>query len=270
MAHNDQAGGSRTGGDNAYLSMLAQYKHADNEEIEHAADDEMEAPSASEAERGDAGTTTSGAEEGGPSGSEARKDRKRKKREPNKLGTTQHAFTEVDPKSGLPTKPEKYAKGYGIQLGCIARDWGGINDDNLKAKDNEGLAAYLIDTVHTRYKFPAPYNNKDIKTNIVNTQALGKLGKAFSTWRSDVRKMIEEEGAGFDEIHKMWPSISEEDFKEFSAIEATAAKKNLRQWGKEMQKKNVAPHNLESRGYAGKEPIWQKEDARREGPSPYD
>ena len=135
----------------------------------------------------------------------------------------------MDPKSGLPTKPEKYAKGYGIQLGCIAREWGRINDDNLKAKDNEGLAAYLIDKVHTRYKFPAPYNNKDIKTNIVNTQALGKLGKAFSTWRSDVRKMIEEEGAGFDEIHKMWSSISEEDFEEFKAIEATAAKQKLRQ-----------------------------------------
>ena len=71
----------------------------------------METPSTSEAERGDTGTTTSGTEEGGPSGSEARKDRKRKKREPNKLGTTQHAFTEVDPKSGLPTKPGKYVKG---------------------------------------------------------------------------------------------------------------------------------------------------------------
>ena len=79
-------GGSQTGGDDAYLSMLGQYTGAD-EEIEYA-DDEMEVPSASEAERGDAGTTTSGAEEGGPSGSEARKDRKRKKREPNKLGTT--------------------------------------------------------------------------------------------------------------------------------------------------------------------------------------
>ena len=37
-----------------------------------------------------------------------------------------------------------------------------------------------------------------------------------------------------------------------------------------MQKKNVSPNNLGSRGYAGKEPIWQKEDARREGPNPYD
>ena len=72
----------------------------------------------------------------------------------------QHAFTEVDPKSGLPTKPEKYVKGYGLQLGCIAREWGKINDDNLKAKENEGLAAYLIDKLHTRYKFPAPYDNK--------------------------------------------------------------------------------------------------------------
>ena len=91
--------------------MLAQYKHGDDEEIKHAADDEMEAPSASETERGDDGTTTSGAEEGGPSGSEARRECKRKKREPNKLGSTQHAFTEVDPKRSLPTKAEKYVKG---------------------------------------------------------------------------------------------------------------------------------------------------------------
>ena len=80
--------------------------------------------------------------------------------------------------------------------------------------------------------------------------------------------MIEEEGAGFDEIDKMWPSISEEGFEEFKAIEATTAKQ--RQWGKDMQKKNVAPHNLGSRGYARKEPMWKKEDARREGPNPYD
>ena len=102
----------------------------------------MEAPSASEAERGNAGTTTSGTEEGGPSGSKASRERKCKKRVPNKLGSNQHAFTEVDLKSGLPTKPEKYVKGHGLQLGCIAREWGKINNDNLKAKDNEGLAAY--------------------------------------------------------------------------------------------------------------------------------
>ena len=77
--------------------MLGQYTGAD-EEIEHA-DDEMEAPSASEAERGDARTTTSGVEEGGPCGSEASRERKCKKREPNKLCSTQHAFIEVDPKA---------------------------------------------------------------------------------------------------------------------------------------------------------------------------
>ena len=84
-------------------------------------------------------------------------------------------------------------------------------------------------------------SNKDIKTIVVNTQALGKLGKAFATWRGDVRKMIKDEGAGFDEIHKAWPSISEEDYEEFKAIEATAAKQKQRQWGKDMQKKNIAP-----------------------------
>ena len=78
MAHNDQARGCRTGGDDLYLSMLGQYTGAD-EEREHA-NDEMEAPSASEAERGDAGTTTSGAEEGDPSGREASRECERKKR----------------------------------------------------------------------------------------------------------------------------------------------------------------------------------------------
>ena len=87
MAHNNQSRGSRTGGDDLYLSMLGQYTGTD-EETEHVADDEMEAPSASNSERGDAGTTTSGAEEGGPSGSEASREHKRKKRELNKLGST--------------------------------------------------------------------------------------------------------------------------------------------------------------------------------------
>ena len=77
---------------------------------------EMEAPSASEAEHGDAGTTTSGTEEGGPSGSEARKYRKRKKREPNKLGTTQHGFIEVDPKSGLLQSRKNMSKGTASSL----------------------------------------------------------------------------------------------------------------------------------------------------------
>ena len=40
--------------------------------------------------------------------------------------------------------------------------------------------------------------------------------------------------------------------------------------GKDARAKNLAPHNLGSRGYAGKERVWAKEDAAREGPNPYD
>ena len=36
-----------------------------------------------------------------------------------------------------------------------------------------------------------------------------------------------------------------------------------------MLDKNVAPHNLGSRGYPGKQPVWDKEDAERKGPDPY-
>ena len=40
-----------------------------------------------------------------------------------------------------------------------------------------------------------------------------------------------------------------------------------------MREKNIGNHNLESRGYAGKEPIWAKEDAAiiADGkPNPFD
>ena len=36
-----------------------------------------------------------------------------------------------------------------------------------------------------------------------------------------------------------------------------------------MHNKNVAPHNLGSRGYPGKQSVWDKEDAERKGPDPY-
>ena len=46
--------------------------------------------------------------------------------------------------------------------------------------------------------------------------------------------------------------------------------KKLREWGKDARAKNLAPHNLGSRGYAGKEKVWAKEDLERKGPNPYD
>ena len=36
----------------------------------------------------------------------------------------------------------------------------------------------------------------------------------------------------------------------------------LRAWGKQQQGLNIGVHKLGSRGYAGKEPVWERQDAR--------
>ena len=109
----------------------------------------------------------------------------------------------------------------------------------------------------------------ELKTNLVNQLALSKFNKAVGTWRTSLREMIEE-GAGFDEIHAMWPSISEQDLADFKTAEEEERRKKLREWGKHGCAKNLAPHNLGSRGYPRKERVWAKEDAERKGPNPYD
>lgn len=91
---------------------------------------------------------------------------------------------------GIPTEPDKYAKGYGLALGCIVRDFGNINQENIRDKENSHVATHLISKLHASYCFPKDYDNDDMKTNIVNTFALGKFSKAFSTWRSEVRKAV--------------------------------------------------------------------------------
>ena len=40
--------------------------------------------------------------------------------------------------------------------------------------------------------------------------------------------------------------------------------KALRQWGRELRDKNLGNHHLGSRGYPGKQDIWDKEDAEYE------
>ena len=79
----------------------------------HEANDEMEETHHEDGNE----TNTSGAGGDGTSGSEA--TCKRKARRPNQLGTTRESFTEVDPKSGLPTTSYEYAKSYVNQIGCI-------------------------------------------------------------------------------------------------------------------------------------------------------
>ena len=268
MSNNDEAGGSRVPVDpeehHPYFSMLAgEHFDADQHDEDGDAGNETTTSGAGDGNE----TTTSGAGDGNvTSGSEAK--RQRKERGPNKLRTIREEFTEVDPASGLPTLPVHVAKGYGNSIGCILRELVNLNEEDLRSKSNEPLATLLIQRLHARYKFPEPYDNLDIKKNLANTFALGKFSKALSTWKGYVRQELDA-GSDFDKIKGHWPSISEEDFNVFKAKHDLPATKALRKWGKDMHKKNVAPHNLGSRGYPGKQPVWDKEDAERKGPDPY-
>ena len=58
--------------------------------------------------------------------------------------------------------------------------------------------------------------------------------------------------------------------EDFKTAEEEERRKKLREWVKDARAKNLAPHNLGSRSYAGKEKVWAKEDAERKGPNPYD
>ena len=78
------------------------------------------------------------------------------------------------------------------------------------------------------------------------------------------------DGADFDTIHATWPAIEEADFEEFNKAEKEERRKKMLKWGKDARAKNLAPHNLGSGGYAGKENLWAKEDAERKWPNPYD
>jgi uncharacterized protein YfbU (UPF0304 family) len=201
-------------------------------------------------------TTASGAARGG---SETSSQAKRCRRRPNRVGTVRELVRAVDPASGLPTEPKKLAKGYGLQVAAILRDVVNLNEVDIRDKNKVHLRIQLISRLHARYEFPDDYNNQDLTKNIVNTAALAKFSKALSSFKTMVRGMISE-GDGFEEIHRHFPRVTEEDLKVFLANEELEATKTLQAWGKKMREQNIGNHHLGCHGYDGKEEIWEKED----------
>ena len=67
-------------------------------------------------------------------------------------------------------------------------------------------------------------------------------------------------GAGYAEIHRHFPKVTEVDLAAFLANEDLDHTKEQTAWGKMMRDKNIGNHHLSCRGYDGKEPIWEKED----------
>jgi hypothetical protein len=134
----------------------------------------------------------------------------------------------VDPTSGIPKEPLNFTKGYGLQLVAILRDIVNVNETNLQKKDH--LRVQLISRLHARYEFPPEYKNQDLKKNIVNRYALTRCTKHLSSYKTMLREMIADH-EHFEEVHRHFPRMTEEDFKVFLANEADDFTKAQRKWG---------------------------------------
>ena len=112
--------------------------------------------------------------------------------------------------------------------------------------------------MHTRFKFPDEYDNLDQKKNQVNNHAIHKFSKTLSTWKSYARKLLDED---FSVVHAKWPTISEEDWNTFKSLNESPTVISHSTWGKDMRSKTLSNHTLGSRGFVGKKPKWDKQDA---------
>ena len=58
--------------------------------------------------------------------------------------------------------------------------------------------------------------------------------------------------------------LDQEEFEEFKLSLQTDEAVKWTKWGKDMRDQNIGNHRLGIRGYRGKQPIWDKEDAELE------
>ena len=171
-----------------------------------AEDDHTDATTDGAAE--DATTNDGGARTDG-----SQSKRQWKDRHLNALRTVKEEFTQVD-SDGNPTEPKHIVKGYSVQLGCILQSTVSINTENLRHKDRGNLRNLLFTKLHERYKFPAEFENTSLKGNKVNNAAVTKMSTALSTWKSNVKRMIEK-GESYEKIKEKNPSITEDDYNDF-------------------------------------------------------
>jgi hypothetical protein len=176
----------------------------------------------------------------------------RKARRPNELTNETFVITRVDDR-GVPASPVKFAKGYSNAIGCIVRESVKITCKNLRAKVNDNLREKLFKRLFSRYVVPADDKER------VKTKALGMMIKALNTWRTMANTMKEKDFQSV--IKQKWPQIDEEDWKQFIASHTNDEFKHKSEWGKRMRSQNKFYHKLGSRGYLGKRPTWDKEDA---------
>ena len=160
------------------------------------------------------------------------------------------------------------AAGYGLQVACILREVVPVYEDNIRDANKAGLRLRLIKRLHERYEFPPAYRadengNHDMKKlNAVNNFALTKMSKALSSWRTRVKKLINDKKS----VEEIWKKerVNEEDLRIFQGRLGLPSADAMSEWGKWMKSKNVGHHHLESGGYFAAEPKWEKQDAEWE------
>jgi len=263
MANNDEAGGS---GSKAFWELSQEMEEQSHLYEDGAFPTDPETTDGT-AEDDTTNATTDGAAEdattddGGAHTDGSQPNRQRKDRRPIVLRTLKEEVTEVD-SDGNPTAPERIVKGYSLQLGCILRSTVSINTENLRQPDRGNLRNLLFTKLHERYKFPTEFANTSLKGNKVNNVALTKMSKALSTWKSNVKRMIEKDES-YEKIKQKNPSITEDDYNDFKINCSSTANSQSSQWGKEMRELNIGEHTLGPGGYRVAEPIWDKEEADR-------
>ena len=202
---------------------------------------------------GDQGHTDVGAG-GNPPSAKKKSTKPRKDRTPQAVTTVTDTFTKVS-LSGQPQEPRNIAKGYGMQLGCILRETVSINTYDLRSPQHEALRAQLLKKLHERYIFPDDEGKKK-----VDNFAITKMNTALTSWRGRVKAKIGENKT-WEEISAKEPYIDREEFEVLKEALKSPEAVKWTEWGKQMRALNLGNHTLGSGGYAGKKPIWDKEDA---------
>jgi hypothetical protein len=260
MAHNNEAGGS--GGKQFWeLSQEMEEQPHRYEDATEDTDPDYTTPSGVGDDTTDGAAEDATTDDGGAHTDGSQPNKQRKDRRPNALRTLKEEFTQVD-SDGNPTEPKHIVKGYSLQLGCILRSTVSINTENLRHPDRGNLRNLLFTKLHERYKFPAEFENTSLKGNKVNNAALTKMSKALSTWKSNVKRMIEK-GESYQKIKEKNPSITEDDYNDFKINCSSTASSQSSEWGKQMRELNIGEHTLGPGGYRVAEPIWDKEEADR-------
>ena len=267
MSTNDEAGADEDFDyhqrEHDFLDHMCSQLRVEGPNAASATDAEVESDNTPDGTNGtDTGATDTGGAEAANEPANKKKERVRK---PNKLGTDKLLVTEVHPGKFEPIAPAEARKCYGNQVGCILRETASINDYDLRSIPN--MEHLLLTKLHNRFKFPDRDESKtpwddDAMTDI-NAAAMVKFSNALAAWKVRVKRLIEK-NTPWSKIFAENPSLTEAEFLKFKDTCATDEAKLRSEKFKGLQKRNTGKHRLGSRGYIGKRPIWEKEDAERE------